>query len=651
MPTELPNHRSRGLVAVNFWRQPAVRLTFWVGLVLVALWLRGYRLTGWVLNYDESHWLLYALQPGLLLQSTGYSAARPDGLLAWIGCATTSWFGPNELAIRLAPVLCGSATVVLIAWFVARLTADDAAGRWAGIWLAICPLHVFKSSKALPDVIAVCLITAGLALWAGERSRVPARRSNLILCGGVLCLALFAKATTLAALAVALVVLGTLTDNRHTRRAMTWTIVLAIVPLVLVAAAIHAGGSTLAFVGESKVTATFGWEWSRLALQFDWLIRWLWPMLALAGIGGVVAWRRDRRWLVWVTALLLVVITPLFRAKPRELLYLIPFLWPLAAFGVQHLQPRWLGHGIAAIAAVVMLAQTLWGVTIPAISESVGDQRTGVLQRPPNWPSRDVVDWLGSQLRPDEGVLLSGLGFVDPLALSLKRLGIRYHGAASAWDLLRDPGNRIRYFILVDDPAVVGGRFYAFAQSRFTLLREPTFPGYTIFDCRSAGQFIAYPDATADASVYLRRGHVERHRGQIAAAIAAFQEAIRQEPTSVPAQKSLLACYLAVGDKSAAIETARAVLHLSPRDEETRLNLAILYVATHAWAEANRLCQQNIQEQIAPAISHGLLGQVAEAQGDLIRAAQFYETALQLDPTNTVTRELLRRLKNGPTTP
>ena len=47
-------------------------------IVLLGLLLRAYRLTGWIMDNDESHFLIHALRPSLLVVTDFPTHARPD---------------------------------------------------------------------------------------------------------------------------------------------------------------------------------------------------------------------------------------------------------------------------------------------------------------------------------------------------------------------------------------------------------------------------------------------------------------------------------------------------------------------------------------------------------------------------------------------
>lgn len=110
------------------------------GLVLVGFALRSYRLTGFVLNMDEAHWLIYAMFPELLFEQVRNSFARPDLLFPLLLRIPNELIGPNELAIRVLPVLAGTLSVWPLYRFVAAVTGRSRAGLLAAAMLVVLSL-------------------------------------------------------------------------------------------------------------------------------------------------------------------------------------------------------------------------------------------------------------------------------------------------------------------------------------------------------------------------------------------------------------------------------------------------------------------------------------------------------------------------------
>src|SRR5437016_5848663 len=148
----------------------------WVGTVALALGLRAYHLTGFVLNYDEAHWLLYSVGKRLLFESVQSSRPRPEVLFPLIVSLPIWLVGPNELAMRCWPVLFGSVSVFPLGALVYRITRSRVAMLFGMALLAVSPLHVYLSAQGVPDTIALFF---GLSAFAcAMRARETGARAD-----------------------------------------------------------------------------------------------------------------------------------------------------------------------------------------------------------------------------------------------------------------------------------------------------------------------------------------------------------------------------------------------------------------------------------------------------------------------------------------
>jgi Flp pilus assembly protein TadD len=296
------------------------------------------------------------------------------------------------------------------------------------------------------------------------------------------------------------------------------------------------------------------------------------------------------------------------------------------------------------VVLAINIVLTLFGVPQPYYNGSSWAGRTSaVLDRPPGWPSRAIPIWVANHLAADEGLLVTGLSYTDPLVISLKQMGIRYHSATSAFELLRDPATKIKYLVFLDDPTVYAAVLYRYACTHFSPVREAAFPGYMVFDCRKNGQFVAYPDALNSAKTYANQGAGLARQGDYQAAITCLRSALQQEPELLDVKKLLMTCYLNIGQKTEALRLCREISQADPHDPESNVNLAILYHELGMTQETQTQCRHNIQLGIRPAISYGILAQTLEQSGDIMAARDAYLSSLKQDPRNTVTLELLRR--------
>ena len=613
----------------------------WVGIFALALLLRFYHLTGWILNYDEAHWLYYSQNLSLLFQTQRSSHARPDALLAWLTALTARLVGPNELALRFWPALCGALSVFPLGKFVGDWTDNRAAGFTAALLLAVLPLHVYLSAQGLPDVMALFFFLCALVGFV-QLVQQPASASVCAWLGACLALSLLSKATALWLW----LFLGLISPLFLPRQALwprfygCWLV--ALLPLGALVALIRAHGSALTFVQEPVWIAHFGFHPERLRQHLDLFVRFFNLIMLAAAAGLWAIWKRQRAWFVWAAPLLLVVITPFFRSNIRELLYVIASILLLAALGLELIQN--LPARVAAVATLtaICLGLSLFGVPIPPLGASVSDRTSAVLDRPAGWPSRQASHWLLTHTSPDETILVVSFTFTDPLLLALQSQR-RIFGAWLNWELLREPANKVKYAVFLDDATTYAPSFLRFAQSHFTSAAR--FPNYVIYDCRKDNHFVAYLDAFNSPDTYLRHGKILFQEGKFGEAIKAFETALQADPNSLTARIELVPAYLALGRKDDALRLGLEILRREPKEPQTNHNLALLYLEMGRVEEGIAQCEKNIRWGILPAVNYGVLGQLREKQGDFAAALTAYKQSLTLDPQNTVTQNLLANLR------
>ena len=612
----------------------------WAAIFLVALALRAYRITGWVLDYDESHWLLYILQPELLLKTEGSSYARPDCLFAWLGTLSTQLLGSNELALRLWPVLFGALSVFPLGWFVTVWTKNNAAGKWAAALLAVSPLSIWISAQAVPDAIAIFFVLYGLVGFA-YMTRTPPRPIHFLTLGLGMSLAILSKATALYLWLLLGLVGWIFLPARRDRVRYYISLFTSLVPFAVMLAIIKWHGSPLTFLEQPTVRSEFRIDLSRILQQFNLFIRLFIVNLLPMAAGVWVAWRQDRKWLLWLANLALIVVTPTFRVLARELLYLVPAVGLFSGLAVEALPTGRVRSVALGCLLTISLVLDLWGVPISPQGASFSGQTTAVLARPSDWPSREATNWLLAHLSHDEAILIIGLGFTDPVVIRLSAAGITMYGAARHWEFLRDPASRIKYAVFVDNHALYAPQFTRYSDTHFTIPADAHFPGYTIYDCQKDGRFVAYPDALDSAEAYIRRGSDLLQQHQCAQAINALETALQLDPTAVEAARGLMQADLACGHPEDAARVGRGILQRDPADRQVNANMAMLDLQLGLIEDGLAQCRKNIQLNITPAISYGVLGQLLERQGDLKAARDAYEQSLSSEPTNGVTLNLL----------
>ena len=589
----------------------------WLGLLGLAVALRAYHLTGFICNYDEAHWLLYELDKRLLFDALRSSRPRPDLLFPLIASVPVRVFGPNELALRLWPMLAGSFSIFPLGALIFRLTGQRVAALIGAALLAVLPLHVYYSAHGIPDAIALFFGLCAL-VWL-MRARETNSLASFIGMGIFLALALLTKATALYGWGFLVVAGYFLFENSRQRRTFYAALGLSVVPLALVTAAILLRGQPMAFLHEPGVTNHFGPSLTRLGLHLRSVIGFYGVLLLVAGIGAARVGVRaaggssaDRQLLVWLLPVVNLVVTPFFRDGHVELLWLIPSVCLFAAVALTALRGGWKWLGVGAVLAILLM-RSLDGVSLPYPGPALAasDYTTAVLDRPVGWPSRDGARWLTSHSTPDDTMLFTGYAFTDPLLLELSRFRHVIPNGGESWERLRDPANRVRYVVFTHDYHAYVPSLARYADAHFAQPADAQFPGYGIYDCEKGGEFGAYADAYNSSARYVREGIEFLQRHQLESAVAAFETAWK----------------------------------MNPNEPVTGVNLALLYYELGRDTDGITQCERNIRSGIEPAISYGVLGQIRERQGDLAAAEAAYDQSLIVDPRNQTTVQLLANLQ------
>jgi len=589
----------------------------WLGLLGLATALRAYHLPGFVVNNDEGHWLIYALDKRLLFEPVRNSYPRPDILFPFLVTIPIQIFGPNELALRLWPALLGSLSLLPLGRVVWEITRSRKAALFAGAFLAVLPLHVYFSAQGVPDTVALFFGLGALVFLL--QARTGSAVANLIAMGICLTLALLTKATALYLWGFVAVAGVFLIDDRRRRPVFCGVLVLAALPLALVTFIISQHSPTLSFFREPGITETFGFSLARFALHLRYLIAFYGVLSLLALIGAGIAIVRaargsavDRKCLLWLLPLVNLAITPFFRAGRVELLWLIPTFCLFAVLALESWKKP-VAWSAAGIVVAILLARSLFGVPLPypGRAKPATDYTTAVLDRPAGWPSRDAARWLVAHTSTDDAIIITAYTFTDPLLLDLNRFRRVLPNGGENWPLLRDPANRVKYVVFTQDYRAYASSLAQYADAHFTLPADAQFPNYAIYDCQKDGRFVAYADASGSGSRYLQEGMEFLQRHELEQAVECFQKE----------------------------------LTVNPDQPTANVNLALLDYQLGRVVEGIAQCEHNIRAGIAPAVSYGVLGQLRETQGDIDGARAAYEKSLAIDPQNRVTKQLLANLK------
>ena len=621
-----------------------------VVILALGFTLRAYRITGWILNNDETHFLIQALSPRLLITNDyPHYYGRPDCFYVLLQMLTVPVLGPNELALKIWTVLFGTLSIVAMAHLVRLLTNSWASALWAAAWLAVFPLHVFFSTKVTPEVIAVffliCCLIQFVHIWRGETSSF-----RFLLFGSTMALAIFSKLTSVAFWFCLLISVPLVVPDNRARRWACFSLMAALLPVLGLGIATKLNGGRIHFFEETNAWSSFGFDLSRIVAQLGSFWRFYAGLLISFGLGAWVLIRKRREAgplmvpLV-LTLLSLLIAVPFFRVTMREMVFVIPAIWPLLGFSVNFFSSSLTRAVALGSILIVHFLLALIGVPGPEYGLSWGDRSTAVLDRPPGWPSRAITEWMAKNVSDNDGLLVTGFGYTDPLVLALRQLGIRYHSATSNWELLRDPANKIRYVLFVDDASRYAPTIYRYAQRHFTRIYRNDFTGYMLFDCQKRGRFVAYPDALNTPTVYVNEGFRLAEHGEYSAAVDHFLVALRQDNSMYGAKKMLMSCYLALGQKRKATQIGRELIVEHPRDPEVSRNLIILYYDQGMFGEAVAQCRTNIDSGIFPGLSYGVMGQSLERLGKWEAARDAYNQSLKLEPGNPVTQELVARFR------
>jgi len=655
---------------MNFFSETRRRHWALAFIVALALCLRAYHLTGPILDHDEAHWLYYALDKHALVVKVANSLPRPDVLFPLLLTVPLRLLGPNELGMRILPVLFGAFSVLPLAWWVKRETGSETAALTAALLLAVQPLHVCLSSLGQPDSLSLFFLLSALvflgrirdAFPVGPRCcaaedaahRVPtaSHRSDCVAFVVCLALALLAKGTALYFLAALALMGPNLLSRTSDRRGIYISLVVAAVPLGFTTLLIKWNGGTLTFLNETSFSlknsmANFAWLLVLLGTTYEaLLVASAWGVARL----GQSVYRGNREGsqcqsgrLIWLVPLVIVLAAAPFRAFARDLIFLAP---TICLFAAVILDPTTVARRfLTGVLTTILLARTVSGIWLPGeLSASAGlPLHMGIAARPSGWPSRETARWLLSHTEPADAVLVTTFSYPDPLQIQLRaqrRLGVAWNH----WDWLRDPAQRVKFVVFVGDVGTRTSYFARYAETHFKRVATEVV-GYTIYDCQRDGRFVAYPDALSSANVYVRRGLPLLQQKQYEAAIAAFETALQVDPDSTAALHNLMVAYVECGRREEAVEIGREIVRREPNDPFANTNLAILYRELGRMDDGLEQCQKNIRLGIEPAVSYGVLGQLLEKKGDLPAARDAYAQSLSIDPTNAVTIRLYQNVE------
>ena len=120
--------------------------------------------------------------------------------------------------------------------------------------------------------------------------------------------------------------------------------------------------------------------------------------------------------------------------------------------------------------------------------------------------------------------------------------------------------------------------------------------------------------------------------GKLQSAEAEFKEALELEPMSYDANHNLGELYVRSGKITAATTYLEKAQRIDPTAYDNGYDLALALIVSNRLADARQLLQ-NLLKQKDSAELHNLLAEVEEKEGKFVAAANEYEVAAHLDPS------------------
>jgi tetratricopeptide (TPR) repeat protein len=137
------------------------------------------------------------------------------------------------------------------------------------------------------------------------------------------------------------------------------------------------------------------------------------------------------------------------------------------------------------------------------------------------------------------------------------------------------------------------------------------------------------PDSAA-ARTNLATGLVRSGKSPLAE--EQFRHALSLEPNDFQANHNLAEFYLQSGKIAKAIPLLEKARQVNPSSYDTSYNLALAYFLTGRLNDAKQLAQSTAQQKDTGEL-HNLLGKIDEKDGKFIEAANEFETATRMDPS------------------
>src|SRR6266403_2507277 len=124
------------------------------------------------------------------------------------------------------------------------------------------------------------------------------------------------------------------------------------------------------------------------------------------------------------------------------------------------------------------------------------------------------------------------------------------------------------------------------------------------------------------------------HLGKLELATEQFKKAVELEPRNFDTNHTLGESYVRSGKVAAAAPFLEKAQQINPSSYDNGYDLSLAYIQISRLAEARRLIQDLLQRKNTAEL-HNLLGEVEEKDGKFVPAANEYEIAAHLDPSES----------------
>jgi tetratricopeptide (TPR) repeat protein len=122
------------------------------------------------------------------------------------------------------------------------------------------------------------------------------------------------------------------------------------------------------------------------------------------------------------------------------------------------------------------------------------------------------------------------------------------------------------------------------------------------------------------------------HSGKSDAAEEQFRQALTLEPDDFQANHNLAEFYIQSGKLPQAIPLLEKAQQIQPSSYDNGYNLALAYFLTGRLSESRQVVQSITQQKDSGEL-HNLLGKIDEKEGKFVEAANEFETATRMDPS------------------